>query len=154
MEQITEDEVMRKIKFSVPGQPFGKQRPKFSSTGVYVKTYTPDKTVSYENLVKLMYQQAAKGKMFSEEEALDVRIIAYYEIPKSISKKKRKAMLEHRLRPTKKPDWDNIGKIVCDSLNKVAYHDDSAVVDAQVRKFYSENPRVDVTIRVVGSDEI
>ncbi len=154
MEQITEDEVMRKIKFSVPGQPFGKQRPKFSRTGVYVKTYTPDKTVSYENLVKLMYQQAAKGKMFSEEEALDVRIIAYYEIPKSISKKKRKAMLEHRLRPTKKPDWDNIGKIVCDSLNKVAYHDDSAVVDAQVRKFYSENPRVDVTIRVVGSDEI
>lgn len=108
MEQITEDEVMRKIKFSVPGQPFGKQRPKFSRTGVYVKTYTPDKTVSYENLVKLMYQQAAKGKMFSEEEALDVRIIAYYEIPKSISKKKRKAMLEHRLRPTKKPDWDNI----------------------------------------------
>ncbi len=154
MEQITEDEVMRKIKFSVPGQPFGKQRPKFSRTGVYVKTYTPDKTVSYENLVKLMYQQAAKGKMFSEEEALDVRIIAYYEIPKSISKKKRKAMLEHRLRPTKKPDWDNIGKIVCDSLNKVAYHDDSAVVDAQVRKFYSENPRVDVTIRGVGSDEI
>ena len=154
MEQITEDEVMRKIKFSVPGQPFGKQRPKFSRTGVYVKTYTTDKTVSYENLVKLMYQQAAKGKMFSEEEALDVRIIAYYEIPKSISKKKRKAMLEHRLRPTKKPDWDNIGKIVCDSLNKVAYHDDSAVVDAQVRKFYSENPRVDVTIRVVGSDEI
>ena len=154
MEQITDDEVMRKIKFSVPGQPFGKQRPKFSRTGVYVKTYTPDKTVSYENLVKLMYQQAAKGKMFSEEEALDVRIIAYYEIPKSISKKKRKAMLEHRLRPTKKPDWDNIGKIVCDSLNKVAYHDDSAVVDAQVRKFYSENPRVDVTIRVVGSDEI
>ena len=154
MEQITEEEVMRKIKFSVPGQPFGKQRPKFSRTGVYVKTYTPDKTVSYENLVKLMYQQAAKGKMFSEEEALDVRIIAYYEIPKSISKKKRKAMLEHRLRPTKKPDWDNIGKIVCDSLNKVAYHDDSAVVDAQVRKFYSENPRVDVTIRVVGSDEI
>ena len=154
MEQITEDEVMRKIKFSVPGQPFGKQRPKFSRTGVYVKTYTPDKTVSYENLVKLMYQQAAKGRMFSEGAALDVRIIAYFEIPKSISKKKRKDMLEHRIRPTKKPDWDNIGKIVCDSLNKVAYRDDSAVVDAQVRKFYSENPRVDVMIRVIGPDKI
>ena len=115
---------------------------------------TPDKTVSYENLVKLMYQQAAKGRMFSEGAALDVRIIAYFEIPKSISKKKRKDMLEHRIRPTKKPDWDNIGKIVCDSLNKVAYRDDSAVVDAQVRKFYSENPRVDVMIRVIGPDKI
>ena len=154
MEQIAEDEVMRQIKFSVPGQPFGKQRPKFSRAGQYVKTYTPDKTVSYENLVKLMYQQAAKGRMFSEGAALDVRIIAYFEIPKSISKKKRKDMLEHRIRPTKKPNWDNIGKIVCDSLNKVAYRDDSAVVDAQVRKFYSENPRVDVMIRVIGPDKI
>ena len=53
-----------------------------------------------------------------------------------------------------KPDWDNIGKIVCDSLNLVAYHDDSAVVDAQVRKFYSETPRVDVMIKVVGPDQI
>ena len=31
MDNIVEDEAMRQIKFSVPGQPFGKQRPKFSS---------------------------------------------------------------------------------------------------------------------------
>ena len=80
----------------------------------------------------------------------DVRVIAYYGIPKSASKKKRRLMLEHKLRPTKKPDWDNIGKIICDSLNKIAYHDDSAVVDAQVRKFYSETPRVDVLIKTTG----
>lgn len=144
-----EEEPMKSIKFSVPGKPFGKQRPKFSRAGQYVKTYTPDETTSYENWVRLMYSNAAKGKMFPDGVMLDVRIIAYYEVPKSVSKKKRKEMLEHRVRPTKKPDWDNIGKIICDSLNLVAYHDDSAVVDAQVRKFYSENPRVDVTIRVV-----
>lgn len=144
-----EEEPMKSIKFSVPGKPFGKQRPKFSRAGQYVKTYTPDETTSYENWVRLMYSNAAKGKMFPDGAMLDVRIIAYYEVPKSVSKKKRKEMLEHRVRPTKKPDWDNIGKIICDSLNLVAYHDDSAVVDAQVRKFYSENPRVDVTIRVV-----
>ncbi len=154
MDNIAEDDAMRQIKFSVPGQPFGKQRPKFSRAGQYVKTYTPDETVSYENLVKLMYQQTAKGRMFKDEDMLDVRVIAYYEIPKSVSKKKRKLMLEHKIRPAKKPDWDNIGKIICDSLNKVAYHDDAAVVDAQVRKFYSEQPRVDVTIRVVRPNEI
>ena len=134
------DEDMKQIRFTIPGQPFGKQRPKFSRAGAYVKTYTPKETTSYENLVE--------GAM------LDVRIIAYYEIPKSTSKKKRREMLEHRIRPAKKPDWDNIGKIVCDSLNLVAYHDDSAVVDAQVRKFYSETPRVDVMIKVVGPDQI
>lgn len=144
-----EEEPMKSIKFSVPGKPFGKQRPKFSRAGQYVKTYTPNETTSYENWVRLMYSNAAKGRMFPDGAMLDVRIIAYYEVPKSVGKKKRKEMLEHRIRPTKKPDWDNIGKIICDSLNLVAYHDDSAVVDAQVRKFYSENPRVDVTIRVV-----
>ena len=148
------DEDMKQIRFSIPGQPFGKQRPKFSRAGAYVKTYTPKETTSYENLVKLFYNEAAKGRMFPEGAMLDVRIIAYYEIPKSTSKKKRKEMLEHRIRPTKKPDWDNIGKIICDSLNLVAYHDDSAVVDAQVRKFYSETPKVDVMIKVVGPDQI
>ncbi len=144
-------EEMKSIKFSIPGQPFGKQRPKFSRAGDYVKTYTPGETVSYENMVKFMFREAAKGKMFKDGDMLDVRIIAYYEIPKSASKKKRGLMLEHKIRPAKKPDWDNIGKIICDSLNKVAYRDDSAVVDAQVRKFYSEQPRVDVTIRAIQS---
>lgn len=142
-------EEMKSVKFSVPGTPFGKQRPKFSRAGQYVKTYTPKETVSYENLVKLMFREAAKGRMFRDGEMLDVRIVAYYGIPKSTSGKKRAEMLAHKIRPAKKPDWDNIGKIICDSLNKVAYHDDSAVVDAQVRKFYSEQPRVDVTIRAV-----
>ena len=143
----------REIRFTIPGIPFGKQRPKFSSVGNYVKTYTPDKTVEYENMVRLFYQQAAKGFMFPDDAMLDVRIIAYYEIPKSVSKKKRQQMIERKLRPVKKPDWDNIGKVICDSLNKIAYHDDSAVVDAQVRKFYSEKPRVEVIIRQIGGNE-
>lgn len=148
------EEIMKQIKFSVPGQPFGKQRPRFPRAREHSKPYTPKETTNYENLVKLMYTQTAKGRMFPDDSMLDVRIIAYYEIPKSTSKKRHRLMLEHKIRPSKKPDWDNIGKIICDSLNLVAYHDDSAVVDAQVRKFYSENPRVDVTIRRIDPGEI
>lgn len=154
MLELTEGKEMKRISFSIPGAPFGKQRPRVVHNGSFSKAYTPKETVSYENLIKVMYQQEAKGQMFPEGSMLDVRIIAYYEIPKSVSKKKQRLMLEHKIRPAKKPDWDNIGKIICDSLNKIAYHDDSAVVDAQVRKFYSENPRVDVTIRRIGPNEI
>ena len=57
-------------------------------------------------------------------------------------------MLDRVIRPTKKPDWDNIGKVVADSLNQVAYRDDAQVVDSQVRKFYSDQPRIEVTIQV------
>ena len=154
-EAFKEDEVLS-IKFVVPGLPFGKQRPKVTvrkftgSDGKekkFAKAYTPEKTVNYENLVKMAYQEKAKGKRFKDGDMLDVRIIAYYNIPPSTSKKRRTMMLEHKIRPTKKPDWDNIGKIVCDSLNNIAYHDDNQVVDAQVRKFFSENPRVQSFLR-------
>lgn len=147
--KMEEDKALEIIKFSIPGPPFGKQRPKFSGAGKYVKTYTPDETIRYENLVKMMYQGAAHGERFSDDAMLDVRIIAYYGIPRSTSKKKRIDMLAHKVRPGKKPDLDNICKVICDSLNNVAYRDDAAVVDAQVRKFYSETPRVDVTIRAI-----
>nr|UWH97471.1 MAG: endodeoxyribonuclease [Bacteriophage sp.] len=149
-----EGEAMKSIRFSIPGQPMGKQRPRVVHNGSFSQAFTPKETVSYENLVRVMYREAAKGKRFADEDMLDVRVIAYYSIPKSTSKKKRKMMLEHKIRPGKKPDWDNIGKIICDSLNTVAYSDDSSIVDAQVRKFYSENPRVDVTIRRIDPGEI
>lgn len=140
---------MDEVRFTIPGKPFGKQRPRVVNKGKFSSAYTPKETVQYENLVKLYFQQAAHGEMFPDDAMLDVRIFAFYEIPKSTSKKKREAMLAREIRPVKRPDFDNIGKIICDSLNLVAYHDDSAIVDAQVRKFYSEQPRVEVIIRSI-----
>lgn len=145
---------MDEIRFTIPGKPFGKQRPRVVNRGKFSTAYTPKKTVQYENFVKLYYEQAAHGEMFPEDAMLDVRIFAFYEIPKSTSKKRRADMLANKIRPTKKPDFDNIGKIICDSLNLVAYHDDSSVVDAQVRKFYSEQPRVVVSIKTIKEDVV
>ena len=59
-------------------------------------------------------------------------------------------MLSGKIRPTKRPDIDNVAKVIYDSLNKVAYHDDAAIVESRVGKFYSDNPRVEVTIRQIN----
>lgn len=136
-----------KIRFTIPGDPVGKGRPRFSTAGKFAKAYTPAKTVNYENLVKLEYERQCHGLAFDQDVPLDMRITAYYSIPQSVSKRKRELMLDRKIRPMKKADWDNIGKIVCDSLNGIAYHDDVQIVDAQVRKFYGETPRVVVTIQ-------
>ena len=77
---------------------------------------------------------------------LSVRIFAFHSIPKSVSRKKHLAMIDRLIRPTRKPDWDNVGKIICDALNGIAYRDDAQIVDALVRKFYSDTPRVIVEI--------
>ena len=42
------------------------------------------------------------------------------------------------LNPTKKPDADNIGKVVLDALNGIAYEDDKQVIELRVSKQYSE----------------
>lgn len=136
-----------KVKFTVLGEPAGKGRPRFRSVGAFVLPYTPEMTVNYENLVKLEYRRQCGDHKYDKEVPLDVRITAYYGIPKSASKKKAQLMRERKIRPMKKPDFDNVGKIVCDSLNNIAYYDDAQIVDAQVRKFYSDTPKVVVTIQ-------
>ena len=143
---------MEYVKFTVPGCPQGKGRPKFVKIGNFTKAYTPKETVQYENLIKLCYQEAAGMQRFDDEAMIDARIMAYYSIPKSVSKKKHELMVGKVIRPTKKPDADNICKSVLDALNGIAYHDDAAVVDVQIRKFYSENPRVEVILRAIGKE--
>lgn len=137
----------KKVRFTVLGEPEGKGRPRFRSAGPYVKTYTPDKTLSYENLIKIEYRRQCNDAKFPPDAQLDVRITAYYGIPKSKSKKVKALMAEKKIRPLKKPDADNVVKVFLDALNKLAFHDDVQVVDLQVRRFYSYDPRVVVTIQ-------
>lgn len=80
---------------------------------------------------------------------MEVRIAAYYDIPKSTSKSKRQQMLSGILLPTKKPDIDNIAKCILDALNGVAFHDDTQVVKLCMEKFYAEKPRVEVEIQEI-----
>ena len=138
-----------RARFVVYGEPQGKGRPKFSKVGDHVKTRTPDQTVIYENLIKTEYRSQCNGLQFPDQAQLDMRVMAFYQMPASVSKKKRQQMLDQKIRPTKKPDADNILKVVADSLNQIAYRDDAQIVDTQVRKFYSDRPRIEVLIRVV-----
>ncbi len=138
-----------KVKFVIQGEPRGKGRPRFNTkTGHAV---TPNETASYENLVHLNYIQQCNKYRFPDDAMLDMRIMAYYSIPMSVSKKKRAMMLAGEVRPTKKPDMDNVVKVIADSLNQVAYRDDTQIVDCQCRKFYAEQPRVEVIIRQINT---
>jgi len=133
------------VQFTVPGKPTGKQRPRFNSKTR--TTYTPEETLSYEEDVQRAYRMATKAKMLKGN--IKAEIVAYYPIPKSTSKKQRADMIEGFLLPTKKPDTDNIAKIILDSLNGIAYDDDSQVVSLLVLKRYAENPRVEVRLEEI-----
>lgn len=137
------------INFTIPGEPKGKGRPRFIHKENFTKVITPQDTVYYENLVKISYQSAANNFYFPEDSFLEMEITAYFSIPKSTSKVKKRKMLLNLIRPTKKPDLDNIAKTIADSLNKIAYVDDSHITDMTIRKRYAEIPKVEVTIREI-----
>lgn len=140
------------VSFEIPGPPQGKARPRVvrAKNGMSM-TYTPDKTVAYEELVRLRFKAAAQGFRFADDAQLAIQITAYYPVPKSKSKRIRADMIAGAIRPTKKPDCDNVIKIICDALNELAYKDDSQIVTTQMAKYYAEVPRTVVKIMEVHS---
>jgi len=133
------------IKLIIPGKPLGKQRPRVMKNGI---TYTPKETVNYETLIKQIYITQYFQKRLSGQ--IRAVITAYFPIPASVSKKKKELMRAGVIRPETKPDWDNVGKIVTDALNDLAYQDDKQIVEATVRKFYSDEPRVEIELEEMG----
>lgn len=142
------------LTFDVVGECVPKGRPKFSTNGRFVKTYTPEKTANYENLVKVSCLEALKNSdiepFMDKSIALGVIIRINKQVPSSVSKKKREGMLNGNIRPTTKPDLDNCVKSILDALNGVAYLDDSQVTSVYVSKFYAEVPYTHIDIFKFG----
>lgn len=147
----------KEVFLTILGEPMGKQRPKFSTYNGFVKTYTPEKTQNYENLVKYAYQQSYGEMVFQPHEHIKAHIVAYFGIPKGHYKlykktntieldKQGKEMLSGEKRPLKKPDLDNIAKVCLDSLNGIAYPDDSQIVELSVEKWYAKEPKVEIIL--------
>ena len=111
----------------------------------FMKKYLKQNPPINEDMIKTYYK-INNFKAFKKNEALEVSAIAYYQIPKNTKKSHKLLMIKGEMLPTKKPDIDNIMKVVLDALNGVAYHDDSQIVKIYAVKYFSEYPEVKVTI--------
>ena len=130
-------------EFEVPGKITGKGRPRVNSyTGI---VYTPTKTKDYESLIEQYF--LLKYPRFKQiEQRTKVSIIAYFDIPKSTKKSDIAGMLNNETSPTKKPDIDNIVKIVLDAMNKFAFKDDTQITKLEVEKKYGNEEKIVVKI--------
>lgn len=130
-------------EFEVPGKVIGKGRPRLNTYSGIV--YTPTKTKDYETLVEQYFLlKYPKFKVF--ESRVKVSIIAYFAIPKVTKKSDINEMLDNNISPTKKPDIDNIVKVVLDSMNKFAFKDDNQITKLEVEKKYSIEDKIYIKI--------
>jgi Holliday junction resolvase RusA-like endonuclease len=134
-----------RIQFEIPGRVVGKGRPHFvRSTGV---AFTPQKTRSYESLVRDVAFPLMKGEK-PWEGCVRVYLVAYYKIPKSWTKKQKELALSGKT-PPGKPDGDNILKIICDSVNRVVFLDDSQCTECTVMKRWAEEDYLQVSMEKI-----
>lgn len=135
----------RGVWFFLAGPPQGKGRARSAPNGHH---YTPAKTVAYETRLAYEFKMAAGPDWTPLQGPVSFIAQAVFAVPESWSGKKRAAALAGDLRPTVKPDTDNLSKIK-DGLNGIAWRDDSQVVYDLVIKTYGEKPGVTISIQEV-----
>lgn len=133
------------VTFVVEGKPVGKGRPRWSGRHMY----TPAATQLYETAVARACKKAMGG-LKPKTGAVKVLIEVCKKVPAHVNKATREAMLQGKIRPTTKPDLDNVVKAVLDACNGIAYEDDSQVVSITARAFYEEEACVAVSMMEVG----
>jgi len=137
------------INFTVYGEPQGKARPRFRKVGNFVQTYTPQKTKSYEDEIK-MFAKAAMGATEPLETPVEVFLYIRNSVPASYSKKRTEACLSGQEKPINKTDIDNIAKAFLDGMNGIVYKDDRQVVELHAKKTYAEIAAVEVLVKEHG----
>lgn len=146
------------VSFTVPGPVRGKGRPRtrvVSAKGgkkSFAQVYTDGKTRTYESQVTDCADRAMAGRPLLEG-ALVVTLTARFDVPASGSKRERAEKLANVQRPTKKPDMDNIAKIL-DALNGIVFKDDAQVCEMRLAKIYAPTPGLDILIEPLNSEAI
>jgi Holliday junction resolvase RusA-like endonuclease len=129
---------MRSVTFTIDGEPCGKGRPRFAGK----HCYTPKKTLSYEIAVQWKYSVSNRDAIAPYSGIVGAQIRAVYGMPK-----KRDWAIHYLGAPcTKRPDADNIAKIILDALNGTAYLDDQQVTALSVSREWGETGYVSVTL--------
>lgn len=114
------------VRLTIPGQPVGKGRPRFSNG----HAYTPAKTVAAERAIQLL-ARVAGIKPLTGRLAVRLRFVC----------------------ETTRGDLDNFAKLVLDALNGIAWADDRQIDDiAALRSFDWANPRTEIEIERIGDD--
>lgn len=126
-------------------EPVEQARPRATRYGRSIRVYDPPKVSKYKKQLAQLARSQYKDEPL--DGMIEVEISFYRQVQKSLSKKERARRLSGEHRPTVKPDLDNYIKSALDGLNGVLWTDDARIVDLHAHKYYSDRPRIEITVR-------
>lgn len=132
-----------KINFKIDGEPKGKARPRIYGN----RMYKTKEVCEIEDHIRDSFRSNnTQDVYFGANIPLEVKIRSFFEKPKNLTRVLKEKYACGKIFPTKKPDADNISKLVLDALNKVAFYDDKQVIRLNIEKIYDEVPHMEVEI--------
>lgn len=150
LKKAIKSEVFKVITFCVPGAPQGKGRARAFVRAGHVGHYTPEKTRSYEGLIRAYALQEMNGRKPTEM-PVRAEIFVAFGVPDSWPTWKRLEAVNGEISATVRPDADNVAKAVKDALNGICWIDDCQVISLAVHKYYTKDPHVTVVITELRS---
>ena len=151
------ENTLNSVYFTVDGEPVPWKRARAKTHKVKddksgkekttVHFFEDKKASEYKEKIKNAYKESG-GKFFEKGTPLRCDVCFLIAVPRSESLLKRQRLIREG-RPTKRPDIDNLYKLIADALNGIAYYDDSQIVRLSLSKFWSSEPRVEIIIREI-----
>lgn len=147
----------KRVTLTIPGEPVGWGRPtpvaKLRGDGTpFVMMVTQEQTRAVKKAVRDAFR-AKYPKHRPWTGPVMLRFTAVFETPASFNKALREAAARGLLYCTKKPDKDNIEKLIKDALNGVVYCDDQQVMGGGIKR-YGSPPRVEISFESLESPDV
>lgn len=141
----SEPGVGKTLFFVVLGDVVPQGRPRLSMAGGHPHAYDPPKSRDYKRLVREEALKTMNGTP-PLTGALSVSVGIGRGVPASWSKREHQRALDEKVRPTSRPDLDNLVKGIKDACNGVVWKDDAQVVKLSAVKFYTDRPHAWVRV--------
>ncbi len=129
------------FEFTFFEPPRGKERPRMCVKNGKTLVFTPKLTKTYETRLAIFVEkrmQEENFEIFSAETPIKCEITAVYPDFKNLNDNTENLAIP----AVKKPDADNVLKIIFDSLNGVLYDDDAQICSVIFTKFYGKEPKI------------
>lgn len=133
------------VSFEILGRVAGKGRPRASVRGGRPHLRTPDATVLAEGRVRDAWRAA--GSPYLGDAPIGLTLEIYEQRPATHFTTKGDLNAEGRRKPypARKPDLDNVVKLVGDALNGCLWRDDAQLVSLHVARVWGDRDRAVLT---------
>lgn len=141
------------MNITIPIIPKGQMRARHATINGFSRTYKDPKQAREEQALMAMLAPHQPAEPL--QGPLLIGVSAYLPIPVSKPKSWKAGALSGEIRPTVKPDLDNLIKHVKDCLTMLRFWDDDKQVVGYLPsgKFYSDRPRWEIKILKLGEGE-